>query len=69
MSGAVRDPIYSDYLWGGFFLLVHSIAGNFVATQLAPYMPLLRPRQLRFIVGTACMALADTVWQPHQGNN
>ena len=68
MAGAVRDPVYHDYVWGGIFLIAHSLIGNFLASFAVPFVTLLRPQQVRFIVGTGCMALADCIWQPHQGN-
>lgn len=64
-AGAVRDPIYHDYVWSGLFLIAHAAAGLFLANVAVPFMPLIRPKQTRFLLVTGAMALADTVWQPH----
>lgn len=65
MAGAVRDPAYGDYLWSAVLLTVHSIVGNQIANLAVPFLTLMRPQQIRFIVGTGCMALGDAIWQPH----
>ena len=65
MAGAVRDPNYGDYLWSAALLTAHSIIGNFIAGFAVPFLTLLRPQQIRFVVGTGCMALGDAIWQPH----
>ena len=65
MVAEVRDPIYHDYVWGGLFLIAHSIVGLCLANLVVPYMDFLRPKQTRFLIVTGFMALADTIWQPH----
>ena len=65
MAGAVRDPNYGDYLWSAALLTAHSVIGNFIAGFAVPFLTLLRPQQIRFVVGTGCMALGDAIWQPH----
>ena len=65
MAGAVRDPNYGDYLWSAALLTAHSVIGNFIAGFAVPFLTLLRPQQIRFVIGTGCMALGDAIWQPH----
>ena len=65
MAGAVRDPIYHDYVWAGLFLIAHSVAALVLSNFVVPWMDLIRPKQTRFLLVTGAMALADTIWQPH----
>jgi len=65
MAGAIRDPIYHDYVWAGLFLIAHSVVGLVLSNLAVPVLPLIRPKQTRFLLVTGMMALADTIWQPH----
>jgi len=65
MAGEVRGPVYADYVWALLILSFHFAIGAIIAELLVPIIPLLRPRQTRFLITTGSLALADVLWQPH----
>lgn len=70
MFGEVRDPVYGDYLWAAIFVATHGFIGLFVGDILAQTgaLPLLYPRQTRFLFSVAGYYVADILWQPHLVN-
>lgn len=71
MFGEVRPAIYGDYIWATLFIATHGFIGLFIGDILAQTnaLPLLFPKQVRFLFGVAGLYIADILWQPHLVSN
>lgn len=70
MYGEVQGEVYVDYLWATIFVISHgffiSCLGSFLSQSGA--LPLLYPKQVRFLFACVGYYLADLIWQPHLVN-